>query len=238
LRIVLLALCAFVAAAIPIPVFADALDQGYNSMYNLDFSAAHKAFAEWEREHPDDPFGPASDAAAYLFFEFDRLKILRSEFLTDNRSFLSTQKLNADPAVKGAFESDLRRSDLLFQKMLKKGQPTDRALLSRVVCQALESDYLALIEKNNWQALKEIKQARGRAEVSNDWRGELSAEPEGGPAEIPASHHGIANGQGCWYTEPANRCAERALFQAVRQDSFGNCRGARSQQTTGQQSSG
>jgi hypothetical protein len=164
LRIMSLALCGIVAALGSVSTPNDALDQGYNSMYNLDFNAAHQAFGEWEKAHPEDPFGPASDAAAYLFFEFDRLKVLRSEFLTDNHSFLTEHKLNADPAVKAAFESNLRKSGTLLEAMNKKGQPSDRALLSSVICTALHADYLALIEKNNWQALKEIKQARTLAE--------------------------------------------------------------------------
>ena len=57
---------------------ADLLEQGYSAMYNLNFDAAHRAFAAWEKAHPDDPMGPVSDAAAHLFFEFDRMNILRS----------------------------------------------------------------------------------------------------------------------------------------------------------------
>src|SRR5258708_3855802 len=66
------------------PAAGDLLDQGYRAMYNLDFNAAHSAFQSWEKLHPKDPLGPVSDAAAYLFFEFDRLNILRLEFLTDD----------------------------------------------------------------------------------------------------------------------------------------------------------
>ena len=52
------------------------IDQGYRQMYNLQFDAAHRTFGEWQRQHPADPLGPVSDAAAYLFAEFDRLHIL------------------------------------------------------------------------------------------------------------------------------------------------------------------
>jgi len=43
---------------------------GYESMYNLDFAAAHHQFDAWQRLHPEDPMGPVSHAAAFLFDEF------------------------------------------------------------------------------------------------------------------------------------------------------------------------
>src|SRR6202011_1748976 len=58
----------------------DLLDQGYNDMYSLKFDEAHRCFQQWEHSHPTDPTGPVSDAAAYLFSEFNRLRILQSEF--------------------------------------------------------------------------------------------------------------------------------------------------------------
>jgi len=67
------------------------LDQGYRQMYNLQFAEAHQTFHQWQGLHPDDPMGPASDAAAYLFSEFDRLHILQSEFFVhDQYSSLNT----------------------------------------------------------------------------------------------------------------------------------------------------
>src|SRR5262245_56069451 len=59
------------------------LDLGYRQMYNLQFDDAHRTFQEWDRQHPEDPMGPVSQAAAYLFAEFDRLKILQSEFFSN-----------------------------------------------------------------------------------------------------------------------------------------------------------
>jgi hypothetical protein len=64
------------------------LERGYNEMYNLQFSEAHKTFAKYEQAHPTDPLGPVSDAAADLFSEFDRLHILQSQFFVTNSGFL------------------------------------------------------------------------------------------------------------------------------------------------------
>src|ERR1035438_10711623 len=63
-------LCALAAAASA----ETPLEVGYRQMYDLQFAAAHRTFADWQNTHPDDPMGPASDAAAYLFAEFDRLR--------------------------------------------------------------------------------------------------------------------------------------------------------------------
>ncbi len=66
-------------------------------MYNLEFDQAHQTFLNWERQHPADPLGPASNAAAYLFAEFDRLNILHSEFFVEDSLF--KRRLKATPIL-------------------------------------------------------------------------------------------------------------------------------------------
>src|ERR1035441_8982371 len=80
------------------------LDPGYVDLYNLDFAGAHKQFSAWMQAHPEDPLGSASDAAAYLFGEFDRLSIIDVELFADQSRFDSRSKLTPDPAVRQAFE--------------------------------------------------------------------------------------------------------------------------------------
>jgi hypothetical protein len=99
---------------IPAPAQSTLLDQGYRHMYNLNFAAAHRAFDDWEKTHPNDPMGAVSDAAAYLFAEFDRLHVLQSEFFTDDDTFLRRErKLTPDGAAKRHFEDALERADRL-----------------------------------------------------------------------------------------------------------------------------
>jgi hypothetical protein len=143
----------------------DLLDEGYSAMYNLNFDAAHRAFAAWERAHPDDPMGPVSDAAAYLFFEFDRMNILRSEFLTDDRQILNDKRTQPDPEIKRAFQMDLQKSRELSDALLASGRDAEKARLASVIRAALHANYDALIEKHQWQALNEIKQARIEADA-------------------------------------------------------------------------
>jgi hypothetical protein len=151
-----------VAASVVSPPQISLLDTGYRQMYNLQFADAHASFREWERLHPADPMGPVSDAAAYLFAEFDRLHILESEFFTHDNSFFQKQNsLVADPNAKQHFQAALDRAGHLIETA-KAASPAaaennDLANLLRI---GLHSDYLALIEKRNMAALSEIKQSR------------------------------------------------------------------------------
>src|SRR5579885_3301118 len=109
-RAILTQMCAFVATvAFAVagglsPTTAPAsLDNSYRQMYNLEFADAHNTLRAWEAAHPGDPMGPVSDAAAYLFAEFDRLHILQSELFTDDTGFKARAKPKADQNAKQAF---------------------------------------------------------------------------------------------------------------------------------------
>lgn len=140
------------------------LDQGYRDMYNLAFGAAHESFRRWERLHPDDPMGPVSDAAAFLFAEFDRLRILQSELFVEDRRFRTLARQPADPAVRAQFQEALGRSERLARSILVKEPADRRALLATVLRLGLWADYLALIERKDLAALSAIKEARSNAE--------------------------------------------------------------------------
>ena len=81
------------------------LETGYEQMYNLDFAGAHQTFAAMGRSHPEDPMGPVSDAAAYLFSEFERLHILQAEFFTHDENFARTARLTPNPDTRRAFDA-------------------------------------------------------------------------------------------------------------------------------------
>ena len=152
-------------SALPNASTDDPLKEGYHDMYNLQFDQAHQVFHQWESSHPDDPMGPVSDAAAYLFFEFDRLKILRADFFADNHNFFSPKAIKPDPRVKQAFEADLAKAKRLSDNILQRQPENETALLATVLRLALHADYAALIDKQYWQSLNEIEQARNKAEV-------------------------------------------------------------------------
>jgi hypothetical protein len=159
-----LVLALALAAAIPSPAQTDLLDRGYRQMYNLDFEGAHDTFRDYEKLQPADPLGPVSNAAAYLFSEFDRLSILQSEFFVSNSSFLSMRRPQADATAKADFNRDLQRSETLATSVLNSAPDDANALLASVMRIGLRADYMSLIEKHNMAALTEVKQSRAIAE--------------------------------------------------------------------------
>jgi hypothetical protein len=147
--------------SIPAAAQPTLLDQGYRQMYNLNFESAHRAFADWENMHPGDPIAAVSDAAAYLFAEFDRLHILQSEFFTDDDGFLRRQRsLTPDAVAKRHFEDALERARRLASAALARTPEDQNALFATLLRVGLHSDYLSLIERRNLSALSEIKQSR------------------------------------------------------------------------------
>ena len=135
---------------------ATLLDVGYRQMYNLQFDQAHRTFSEWQRLHPEDPMGAVSDAATYLFTEFDRLQILRLQFLVHGERGGTERKLAPDPLLKEKFEAALNQAAQLAT--LEPQCPN--AAFAMVLSHGLRFEYLALIEKRYAAALKEIKTAR------------------------------------------------------------------------------
>jgi hypothetical protein len=152
------------APSITQPAVDPVIDRGYRQMYNLDFDEAHKTFAQWESEHPADPLGPVSNAAAYLFAEFDRLNILHSEFFVDTSIFHRQPKVTPDPEVRQAFDRELEKSGKLSEEILA-GTPDDpAALFAKILTLGLRADYVGLIERRYFDALKVIKDSRATAE--------------------------------------------------------------------------
>jgi hypothetical protein len=136
------------------------IERGFKSMYNLQFDQAHQDFAIWERLHPDDPLGPVSQAAGYLFAEFARLNILESELFTNDKTFETRSKLSPDPQVRAHFDGAISRSDQLAGAVLKQHPDDSNALFAKVLALGLRSDYVALIDKEDFAALHYMKQGR------------------------------------------------------------------------------
>lgn len=140
------------------------LERGYQSMYNLDFTGAHDVFHGYQEAHPEDPMGYVSNAAAYLFAEFDRLHVLQADLFTDDQKFEQRGKLAPDAAVKTQFEAELERSNSAAGKILAQHPDDANALFAQVMADGLQGDYTALIEKRNLASLGYMKSGRLLAE--------------------------------------------------------------------------
>ena len=149
------------AAAESVP---ESLDTGFRQMYNMDFSAAHKTFERWQVLHPDDPLGAASNAAAYLFAEFERLRILDMDLFADDHRLEKLGKLLPDPKVKVAFETELGKANTRATTILAELPDDPTALFARVLADGLRGDYAALIENRKTAGLDFLKSSRSFAE--------------------------------------------------------------------------
>jgi hypothetical protein len=156
---------AMLLAALALPASAETLlEQGYRQMYDQQFEQAHESFGRWEAEHPADPLGPVSDAAAYLFGELDRLDVLRSEFFASDSNFLAQHKLQPDPQAKQKFEAALAGETALAGQALAAAPADENALFANVLRMGLHADYVGLVEKRYLTSLGEVKQGRSLAE--------------------------------------------------------------------------
>ncbi len=133
-------------------------------MYNLDFAGAHATFHEYQQANASDPLGYVSDAAAYLFSEFERLHVLESDLFVDDNHFSSRRKLIPDPSIKAELDSRLAKGEALADNELAKNPHDANALFAKVMANGLRGDYAALIEKHNVVSLGYIKTSRELAQ--------------------------------------------------------------------------
>lgn len=157
------ACCALVptlqAKDIPGPTATSPLDRGFAGLYNLDFDGAQEDFAAWQSLHPEDPMGPVSEAAGFLFSEFHRLGVLEAQFYENDQAFDKRPKLTPDPALRDHFRDAITRTDRLARAKLARDSKDRDALFAMTLSSGLQADYAALIEKRNLASLHFTKLA-------------------------------------------------------------------------------
>jgi hypothetical protein len=147
------------ATAADIPTAAPSLDRGFHLLYSLDFTGAQQLFASWQQDHPDDPLGPACEAAGLLFSEFNQLGVLEEQFYKDDRAFDARKKFTPDQKVRDQFAAALDRAESRAQARLTSNPNDPDALFTMALSSGLRADYMALIEKRNLASLHFTKQA-------------------------------------------------------------------------------
>jgi hypothetical protein len=144
------------------------LARGFLRLYDLDFTGAQKEFESWEKLNPENPMGPASEAAGVLFSEFNRLGVLEAQFYEDDSVFGARKKYDANPQQRARFEQELDRAENLAKSRLSRDARDRDALLAMTFAAGLRSDFAALIEKRNLASLHYTKEATA-------WAGQLLA---------------------------------------------------------------
>lgn len=133
------------------------LDAGYHDMYNLHFNHAHGKFEKYMAAHPQDPMGPVSNAAAYLFSEFHRTGVLDMQLFTNDQSYLQ-HKETPDPRVKQALDKNIAKAQQLSDTVLAKDPKNSRALFAKTLSYGLDADYASLIARKDIQGFEFTKQ--------------------------------------------------------------------------------
>lgn len=176
-RIVIFLLCSALFAVMlsPSPVFASdkvptdilhvpEIEAGFHLLYQLKPVEARAQFEAWQKFHPEDPLGSASEAASYLFEECYRQGILTSAFFLDNNRFLRKNPLKPDPELRSAFFAAEEQAQHLAQLRLKKNPDDTNALFAMALSVGMQADYASLIDKQQLKSLALTREADKYAE--------------------------------------------------------------------------
>jgi hypothetical protein len=142
------------ALSLSTPLTGTSLNDGYHAMYNLDFAAAHGHFQQWIAAHPDDCLGPASDAAAYIFTEFDLLGVLDIELFADDDRFTSRKRPDIDPTLKQGFQNRIAQAEHLADVALQHNPNDANAFYCKAVTSGMQADWASLIDRKEYGAFK------------------------------------------------------------------------------------
>jgi hypothetical protein len=139
------------------------LESAFNHMYRLKFAEAHAEIAAYQTLHPNDALGKATEAAAYLFEEFEQKGVLTSAFFLDDKKFLGgvdgTPESNRNPK----FLEANRQAREIAQERLRSSPRDSDSLLVLAMADGMESNYDAMIEKKQLASLSMLKQADAEA---------------------------------------------------------------------------
>ena len=141
------------------------IDGALERMYNQDYVAAHGILDRYSATRPQDPLPYAFHASAYLFYELDRLGILESEFLTDDKQIAEKKKkLDPDPVNREKFLRAVHEVEIRSDAALKIDPNDTQALFAMCIAQGVTTDYMAFVEKKQFSSLSPAKRSNGYAQ--------------------------------------------------------------------------
>jgi hypothetical protein len=139
------------------------LESGFRHLYELNFEAARTDFRAYEKARPDDPLGRASEAASYLFEEFNSKGVLTSDFFLDDNKFLGGVEGTASQNRNSAFLEANTQARTQAKARVKSNPRDIHGLLVLTITDGMESDYDALIIKKQLAGLTMMRQAEAEA---------------------------------------------------------------------------
>jgi len=146
----------------PVPALAfqpadgpDPLDRVFARLYNFDFAGGLAILDEMERAEPQNPLVPSTRAAAFLFMELDRMKILETRFfMSDDNMVDGSSRKVPDPAVRVRLFASLDRARTLARARLAALPDDVEGLFALCMSASVETDYTALVERRTWKSTK------------------------------------------------------------------------------------
>lgn len=140
------------------------IETAFRRMYELRFDEARAEILAYRSAHPDDPFGAASEAASYLFEEFDSEGVLTSEFFLDDDRFLGGISGEPDPKRRAAFLAANNRAMDMARRRVESNPDDADGLFVLTLVEGMQGDFEAVIEKRQLSALGSIRRAEQEAE--------------------------------------------------------------------------
>jgi len=127
----------------------------FNRLYNYDFATAHMMLDERQRADAADPLPYAVRAAVYMFSEFERLKILETEFFIDDDNMVDGQghRQKPDAEVKRRLFVTLDAARARANVILTADPSQRRALLAMVMAAGVAADYTGFVERRQWKGM-------------------------------------------------------------------------------------
>ena len=135
------------------------LQAGFDLLYEQKFGEAREAFARWESDHQEEPFGEAAIAASYLFEELYRENVLTSEFFLNEKRFLRGIEGQPDVERMQHFREAVARTRRLAGIRQKTNPNDGEALFALTLVAGMESDASTILEKKHLEGLKHMKEA-------------------------------------------------------------------------------
>src|ERR1017187_4326337 len=142
------------------PEIAEAFDR----LYNFNFPAAHADINRYIGAHPREPLGYAIRAAAYLFYELDRLGILESEFLISDKHIAEKKGLRPDREVRALFLKALEDAQSRAEAALAANPRDRQALFAVSIVEGVTTDYMPFVEKHQIASLSPAKRSNSYAQ--------------------------------------------------------------------------
>jgi hypothetical protein len=137
-----------------------ALERAFNRIYNFDFPGAYAILDAEQRAHPENPLVYSIRSAAYLFFEFDRMKILQLDFFADDDNVTDRKKVKPDTAARAELFKMTGEARKYAQARLATN-PQDRdAMFAMLMSAAVETDYVGIVEKRYFRTYSLSKEAQ------------------------------------------------------------------------------